>query len=806
MLAAVFLLSVALLAYQVVLLQLLSIRHWTHFAALVISLALLGFGASGSALALAGRRIAGHERSVFVVLLLAAALSFEPAYRLSAVIPFDAFELLAVPRQLLYLPLTYLVLSVPFFLGAAAIGVAFVIEPARVARVYAANLAGSGLGAVWALAILETQPAERLLAAVTMPATLGLAVVMLAGGASAGEGGPGRRFTRGARLLAAAGGIACVTLAALAGPDPIPVSSYKEEAVALRQPDARVLARRDGALGRLSLVAAPTLRYLPGASLALSEPVPSRPVLYLNGQPLAARAEAPDSALVGLTTEAAAFALPPAHGGTVLLVGLGGGGEIWLARSRGAGRITVVDPDGRSAGLLAPGTIGPDVLRIERDLRGYLRSTGERYDRVLVTGLGSMSAASAGMAAAGEDYLFTVEGVRDLWRALSPDGVLAVTRWVLEPPRDALRLLATLRRVLEAEGVSAADHVAIVRSWGTATLLVSRSRLDPGRVAALRAWCERRWFDLSWAPGVPAAEANVFNVLDPDVFRAGAEGLLGPDPRAFLERYPFEIAPVSDDAPFFHHFLPLAGMGRLWRSQGRLGLPYFEWGLIAQLLALVQAIPIAAALILLPLAILRRGGEPGEPGPAGAPPADAVPLSPTPLLLYFGLLGLAYMLLEISFIQRLVLYLGQPVYAAAVVLASFLLFAGVGSALAPRLVSRAGSWLPFGAIALLAPLAFAAQSWLWEHATLAPTGLRMLLAAALLAPLAFFMGMPFPLGLQRVSDGRAAWVPWCWGVNGYLSVVGAAAAPLVALELGFRGVLLLAVALYLVARWALARL
>jgi hypothetical protein len=83
---------------------------------------------------------------------------------------------------------------------------------------------------------------------------------------------------------------------------------------------------------------------------------------------------------------------------------------------------------------------------------------------------------------------------------------------------------------------------------------------------------------------------------------------------------------------------------------------------------------------------------------------------------------------------------------------------------------------------------------------------RLLLAGLLLAPLAFFMGMPFPLGLQRVSDRRSAWVAWCWGVNGFLSVVGAAAAPLVALELGFRGVLILAVGLYLLAAWMLDRL
>jgi hypothetical protein len=342
--------------------------------------------------------------------------------------------------------------------------------------------------------------------------------------------------------------------------------------------------------------------------------------------------------------------------------------------------------------------------------------------------------------------------------------------------------------------------VALVRGWGTATLLVTRRPLDAARVAGLSDWCRERWFDLAWAPGVGAAEANVYNILDPDVFHAGAEALVGPDPRGFLERYPFKVAPVTDDAPFFHHFLPFGELVRLWRAEGRLSLPYFEWGLVAQALALVQAIPLAAVLILLPLASLPRRARSGSRAAASDPgPAQDRAPAPAGLFLYFALLGIAYMLLEISFIQRLVLFLGQPVYATAVVLASFLLFAGLGSVLAPGIAGRAGTRFPFLALALTAALAFGAQGWLWGQAAAAPTAARLLLAALLLAPLAFFMGMPFPLGLQRVSDRRSAWVPWCWGVNGFLSVVGAAAAPLAALELGFRGVLILALGLYLIA-------
>jgi hypothetical protein len=164
------------------------------------------------------------------------------------------------------------------------------------------------------------------------------------------------------------------------------------------------------------------------------------------------------------------------------------------------------------------------------------------------------------------------------------------------------------------------------------------------------------------------------------------------------------------------------------------------------------------------------------------------------------------MLLEVSSIQRFLLFLAEPAIATAVVLAAFLVFAGLGSLVAGRLEGGRFPWLPFLAIAVLAPLTWLGGQALWGRFAGSPLAVRMALGLALLAPLAFCMGMPFPLGLQRVADREPEWIPWYWGVNGCLSVIGAAAAPLVALAVGFRGVLFLAAGLYLLAGWTLRRL
>ena len=771
-----------MLAYEVALVQLLAITHWAHFAAMVISLALLGFGASGSVLAIGRRWVAGRERGAYGAATLLAGLAYDPAYRIAGRIPFDAFELIAVPRQFLWLTLTYLVLAVPFFLAGSAVALAFQIGRESVGRIYAANLLGSGAGAVLGLALLSWLPAERLPAGIAVVGLLAVAPLARWGAA-----------------VATAGLIAALLLP----PPAVPRSQYKDGTLALRLPEARVLARNDGPLGRLEMIESPVLRVLPGASLALREPVPPRPVLYLDGQTIGPRAVARDAALWAMTTTAAAFALPDS-GLSVLFVGAGGGGLVWLARAGGARSISVVDPDGRLEPLLDPAVL-EGVRRFTASPRGWLHGTSERFDRVVIGQPGSLAGSAAGMSAAGADYLFTVEGFQDLWNALDQDGVLVITRWALNPPRDMPRLLATARRVLDGEGLEAGRHVALVRGWSTATLLVSRRPFEPGDVAALRSWCEARWFDLTWAPGAPRELANRYNLLDPDWFRLSAEGLLGPEPERFAHSYVFDIEPVTDAAPFFHHFLRAADLVRLWRAEGRLSLPYLEWGIVAQWLVLLQAIPMAAVLILLPLFVLPRASTAAAAGKVEEPAAGRRPRRGA-LFAYFALLGFAFMVLEISAIQRLILFLAEPAYAMAAVLGSFLVFAGLGSALASRVGGRLGWWVPFATIAVLALATRLIEAILWDHAAAAPIAFRVIAVILLLGPLAFAMGHPFPIGLQRVADRAPRWIPWCWGVNGFLSVIGAAATPLIALAVGLDGALLLGVGLYLVSGWLLRSL
>ena len=230
------------------------------------------------------------------------------------------------------------------------------------------------------------------------------------------------------------------------------------------------------------------------------------------------------------------------------------------------------------------------------------------------------------------------------------------------------------------------------------------------------------------------------------------------------------------------------------KEQG--GLPLLEWGYPVLVATLAQALLASLLLIAAPAAWVTRAGA-GRRAPFAALRGR--------LLVYFTAIGFAFMFVEIAFIQKFVLFLSHPLYAVAVVLFAFLLFAGIGSGVSKRLNEAAEPKLrnPLAAVVLAiglsAALGLALLSWLFEHAMGIPDVARIVISVALIAPLALFMGMPFPLGLARVEACDARLVPWAWGINGCASITGAVLATLLAIHVGFAAVVVVAVVLYAVA-------
>jgi hypothetical protein len=565
------------------------------------------------------------------------------------------------------------------------------------------------------------------------------------------------------------------------------LSQYKDLSRTLDLPEATIVAHRPAAAGQVHIVASPVLRSAAGVSLNWSGPMPRTKAVFINGDMVGSLPPLP---AINNPRDASTFALPYAvrtpH--SVLVLNAGTGADVAQALGQNVGTVVAVEPHRPLTETLRrsdPENFGRMLTDIrvtwqETASRTWLARDRQSYDLIILPGIGGFGG-NAGLFALREQPLLTREALRLIWEKLTPQGMLAITAWVDYPVRNPARLLASLVETLVDEGVAnPTDHIAAVRSWGTITFCLKRTPYTSGELDNIRAFATRWAFDPALLPDLRPEERQVYNRLQDESLFVLFDAIINDEREALYRDYAFRVWPVSDDQPFFSQFLRWDRLTTMAELYGKHTTPFLELGmLVAGLAALVLTI-LAVLLIILPLVRLPREGRHGWK-----------------TLLYFGGLGLGYMWTELALIHRFIFYLGQPVYAAALVVGVLLAGSATGSALTGRFTElRPWRWaaavagtLVFYAL-LLTPLL---------QATLPlPLPGRVTLAVMILLPAAVVMGMPFPLGLRLLNRVRSAEVPWAWGINGCLSVVGAAVATLIAVEVGYSLLLVLAAGAYLV--------
>ena len=414
----------------------------------------------------------------------------------------------------------------------------------------------------------------------------------------------------------------------------------------------------------------------------------------------------------------------------------------------------------------------------------------------------SNSAIASGALSLTENYVLTREAFEDYLDHLTPDGVIYFTR----PQNQIARLIATGREVLAARGVTDfrahfyafggrpdADPAKARSNTFSAGFLLKKTAVHRGRGARDRCVSRCRRGRRETTPG-----STRRSMRRPT--RSTSACSRAPDVRTVYAAEPHQIQPATDNQPFFNQHTRWTSISwdtiRDLFSQGRQGRMALEDRPVAEvtlLVLLVQAIVIAGALIVLPLLRFKRD-DLRAPGRGR-------------MLVYFAGLGLGFIFIEVVFLQHFTLFLGQPVYTFAVVLAGLLMFTGLGAHLAGRLsgtprerLRRVIPWLlaVLAATALLTPLVFQAAlglSLFW----------RIVIALAVIAPLGVLLGMPFPTGLGIVGEEAPGLVPWAWGINGFFTVIGTILALMFAMMVGFVAVLVMAGVCYLAAWLVLAR-
>lgn len=790
---AVLLISAAALGYEILLMRVLSIVQWHHFAYMIISVALFGYAASGTFIAICRKFLEARFTAAFSVFGLLFSITMVGCFIIGQRIAFNALEIVWNPAQFLNLTAIYLVYLVPFFFAASCIGLAFACHKAYIARIYLFDLLGAGLGAMLITAALFRLSPQYAL----------LILAMLALGGSALVAVSSARQVRRALFGLQAVTFAAVLFVAPRGWLDLRVSEFKGLNQTIQVVDTRVLEVRSSPLALLTVVTSPTIpfRHAPGLSFAARSAPPEQLAVFADGDDMSVitRFDGNFQRMSYLGDDTGALPYQLLRAPRVLILGAGGGTGVLQALYHGASRVDAVELNPQMLNLV--GTTyadfaghlytDPRVVTHIDEARGFVARSDERYDLIQVALLDSSATSGSGAQGLSESYLYTVEAIREYLKHTSPDGMLAITRWAKIPPRDSLKLAATAIQSLGESGAeNPGRHLAMIRSWNTVTLLVRNREFSAYDVARVREFARSRSFDTAWYPAMLAEHANRYNRLGAAYFYNGISALLTDNAAGFTAGYKFDIRPATDDKPYFFHFFKWSALAEVMSVARRGGAGLIEWGYLILIATLVQVTLAGVLLILLPLKAVKRNWPKGTGARMGS---------------YFFLLGLAFLVVEIGFIQRFILFLSHPLYSVAVVLSGFLVFAGLGSACSDRLVAKAAGYgRPPISIAVagitavtlvyifLLPVLFARLIGLADAAKIA-------ISIMLIGPLAFCMGMPFPIGLKQLGKAAPAFIPWAWGINGFASVISATLATLLAIEFGFTVLLLLAIGLYICA-------
>ena len=485
-------------------------------------------------------------------------------------------------------------------------------------------------------------------------------------------------------------------------------------------------------------------------------------------------------------------------GAKTLIIGPGGGWDVARALASGSRDITGVEINPIIATTIMRERYPylshnlywrPEVHIAIEDGRSFVRRSTEKYQVVQATLVDTWASTAAGAFALSENNLYTVDALRDYLLHLTDDGVVAFTRWGFDPPRESLRLVALAREALSQLGQSdAARSVMVgregsVAGWGARdTVLISRNPFSSADIERARALFDAAHMQAVYLPGV--ALRNPFYDL-----------LTTADPAAYERSYRFDITPVTDNRPFFFFTVQPRDLWTFFRTASHLSADYQAANQAVPLLFGLMGVSLLAVLLILVAPPLLLGTR--------LPPHRGV----RGFLLYFLFIGAGYIFIEVGLIQKFVLFLGHPTDALTGVIFALLISSGLGSYFSARLVGDSDSRLikVLGLAALLATGLALAISGTLSALVWLPWGVKMAVTVALIAPLGFVMGMPFPAALRRLEEWHAPSVRWAWSLNAAASVFGSVGALMAAIYMGLMQTLVMGGLFYLAALAVAAR-
>jgi len=813
--SGIFLISTGILALQILQTRIFSFTLWHHLAYMVITIALMGMAASGAWLSIRKKPYVKPYRFLSICALLfsvTTVLSLAVATR----VPLDTY-MADKATQFSYIFLYYMILILPYFFAGATISYIFKLIKEKINVYYLSNLAGSALGGVLIIPVMEHIGGEG---AVLVVAFTGLASSLL--------------FAFEKRDYPFMG-LVLIFVIIFSAAYPIrtsvfPVTAPESKAIGMGKkvdPQQKILYTKWDRVARIDVFenekSKEFFNYYPelenkvitidgdAYTLLYDYPTPIRNnMIYTD--PADFYKNYPG---IGLSLYSTAYYVHEKP--SVLVVGLGGGTDIITALYHDSKAVTGVEinkamievTQDKFSDFIGNPYQNPKVNIVHSEGRSYIRRSKEKYDIIQMSGVDTWTALSTGAYVLSESYIYTSNAMHEYFDQLNDDGTLSIIRWLFWPPREMLRLCTQAALVLKERGITNPErNIVVVGDGHLASILIKKRPFTWSELRSIEDNTNKSLNNrIIYAPGFSADHTYyqpVFRNYNIDSlkgkefidmsFKGFFDALEDGSHNRFIKNYPYNVTPVNDDKPFFFKYYRLEHLFSGDIGEGGSFVDRMPIGFLILGLSLLQAALFSFLLIIAPLLFMDKKEK---------------TYSPANQITYFFMIGTGFMFIEIPIIQQFVLFLGNPADAIAITIMILLFSTGIGALLSKKILILFGEKIIFKTLMLIFPLIVLFYAWLVPQFTISflhtSYFMRIFLSTLILTPLGLFLGQFFPTGLTIVGEKNSSFIPWAYAVNGVASVIASISSIILAMAYGFTFVFTTAAFCYFIAAVAIYR-
>lgn len=768
----IFIVALSTLMLELLLTRIFSATMWYHFAFMSVSLAMFGLSVGGLLIYLIPHKFPLEKISSHLTLI-------SYLFSISIVLSFLAY--LGIPfffrltfSGFMNLTSIYCVLSVPFFLSGLCISLILFHFFEKISKLYFFDLLGAGVGCFLIIFLLDLMDAPSAIIAVSL-------ISLLASYSFS------RRSTdnKGSKFIITTSFVLAILLFLNLGFKFIRIDFTKG---GLEKPHeyekwntfSRITVSEYDDLYWESKEGNSVVKV--GLKEVLIDSAAGTLISEYNGNPLMAEYLKYDVSNIGYYL---------IKDGEILIIGVGGGKDVLSALAFNQKKITGVEinpifldlVNKRYASFTGKIFENPKVEIVIDDGRSYLEKNTNKFDMIQITLTDTWAATAAGAFILSENNLYTMEAFTGYINHLKDNGVLSITRFLTDPPSQTFRMVSLAKATFEEMGIRDSENNIIVAEkfyfpLRIATVLIKKNPFNSEELLTIRDIAQKTDSIIVYSPDNKGE--NLFT-----------EVLTTTDYNEFCKSYPYDISAPTDNRPFFFNMLRTKEILKSILGYGTLP-DKKEYNLVAVMVLyslLLIVIIFSLLFIFTPLLYFRKGDLKSEKG-------NKI------FLIYFGCLGLGFMLVEISIMQRFILFLGHPIYSLAVILFSLLIYCGIGSYLS-GFFNEEKTTRQLLAVLVILLIIMSIYLYFLPNLIYALIGysssLKIFISVLILLPIGIFLGMPFPLGIKIISKRSSKMVPWVWAINGATSVTGSVLAMVIAISSGFSSAFLIGQLAYVVA-------